>query len=129
MSLLPDGWTMNDLIYRWTSNNPVQMTGNLSLPGGFKLDGFSDRSCDVQTATGKGSTARALRLGRPWGIGLNSTFTCRFLQLLEGGAHIRKTIVLLHRDDICPVFPDRYRFLDVVLDRPQGCELSLSCSM
>ena len=48
-----DGWTMNDLIYRWNENSPVQMVANLSLPGGFKLDNFGSVNCDVITATGK----------------------------------------------------------------------------
>jgi len=44
---------MNDLIYRWNENSPVQMVANLSLPGGFKLDNFGAVNCDVITATGK----------------------------------------------------------------------------
>ena len=44
---------MNDLIYRWKELNPVQMVANLSLPGGFKMDGFSNKNCDVKTATGQ----------------------------------------------------------------------------
>jgi hypothetical protein len=44
---------MNDLIYRWNENSPVQMVANLSLPGGFKLDNFGSVNCDVITATGK----------------------------------------------------------------------------
>ena len=51
--LFSDGWTMDDLIYRWNENSPVQMVANLSLPGGFKLDNFGSVSCDVITATGK----------------------------------------------------------------------------
>jgi len=47
-----DGWTMNDLIYRWIEDSPVQMVANLSLPGGFKLDNFGSVNCDVITATG-----------------------------------------------------------------------------
>jgi len=43
---------MNDLIYRWNENSPVQMVANLSLPGGFKLDNFGAVNCDVITATG-----------------------------------------------------------------------------
>ena len=49
----PDGWTTNDLIYEWKSSNPVQFAGNISLPGGFKLDGSDNENCDVKTATGK----------------------------------------------------------------------------
>jgi len=44
---------MNDLIYRWNENSPVQMVANLSLPGGFKLDNFGSVNCDVITATGR----------------------------------------------------------------------------
>ena len=44
---------MNDLIYRWKDNNPVQLVANLSLPGGFKMDDYDNESCDVKTATGK----------------------------------------------------------------------------
>ncbi|XP_071748632.1 glutamate-gated chloride channel isoform X3 [Lepeophtheirus salmonis] len=52
------GWTMNDLIYQWKETNPVQMVANLSLPGGFKLDGFTNHNCDVKTATGSYSCLR-----------------------------------------------------------------------
>ena len=48
----PDGWTTNDLIYKWKEINPVQLTKNLSLPGGFKLANYSNHQCDVVTATG-----------------------------------------------------------------------------
>ena len=48
----PDGWTTNDLIYKWKEINPVQLTKNLSLPGGFKLANYSNHNCDVVTATG-----------------------------------------------------------------------------
>lgn len=50
---ITDGWTANDLIYKWKSQSPVQMVANLSLPGGFKMDGFDNEICDVATATGK----------------------------------------------------------------------------
>ena len=49
---ITDGWTMNDLIYKWKEANPVQMVANLSLPGGFKMDSFDNKNCDVKTATG-----------------------------------------------------------------------------
>ena len=52
----PDGWTTNDLIYKWKENNPVQLTKNLSLPGGFKLANYSNHNCDVVTATGSSRT-------------------------------------------------------------------------
>ena len=37
----------------WKAGKPVQMSGNLSLPGGFKLGGEPGHEyCDVKTATG-----------------------------------------------------------------------------
>ena len=48
-----DGWTTNDLIYQWKSQGAVQFVANLSLPGGFKMDGHANVKCDVATATGK----------------------------------------------------------------------------
>ena len=50
---IPDGWTKNDLVYVWKEGNPVQLAGNLSLPGGFKLGAFGSQYCDVITATGQ----------------------------------------------------------------------------
>ena len=52
-SFLLDGWAKNDLIYVWKEGNPVQLAGNLSLPGGFKLRAFGSRCFDVKTTTGK----------------------------------------------------------------------------
>ena len=42
----------NDLEYSWYERGPVQIPGNLSLPGGFKLGGYNNSYCDVVTATG-----------------------------------------------------------------------------
>ena len=50
--LFLDGWTTNDLIYQWKSQGAVQFVANLSLPGGFKMDGHANVKCDVATATG-----------------------------------------------------------------------------
>merc|ERR1711988_209486 len=47
------GWTKNDLVYSWYDVRPVQIPGNLSLPGGFKLGGFGNQYCDVITTTGE----------------------------------------------------------------------------
>lgn len=53
------GWTTNDLVYMWkTGGSPVQLTANLSLPGGFKLDNHTSLKCDVVTATGSYSCLR-----------------------------------------------------------------------
>lgn len=52
------GWTTNDLIYEWKSTKPVQFAGNISLPGGFKMDGYDNENCDVKTATGAYSCLR-----------------------------------------------------------------------
>ena len=53
--MFADGWTKNDLVYKWLPEQygrPVQIPGNLSLPGGFKLGGYGNDYCDVITATG-----------------------------------------------------------------------------
>ena len=47
-----DGWTKSDLEYTWYDAGPVQIPGNLSLPGGFKLGGYGNGYCDVTTTTG-----------------------------------------------------------------------------
>jgi len=47
------GWAKDDLVYEWIPSYPVQIPGNLSLPGGFKLGGFGNEMCDVKTATGE----------------------------------------------------------------------------
>ena len=47
-----DGWTKNDLVYQWVPEGAVQIPGNLSLPGGFKLATFGSDYCDVETTTG-----------------------------------------------------------------------------
>ena len=72
-----DGWTKNDLIYIWKDKGALQFagklllqmlhqpaavkiglkcsipSGNLSLPGGFKMANSSNKYCDVATATGR----------------------------------------------------------------------------
>ena len=50
-----DGWAKSDVEYIW-KENPVQLAGNLSLPGGFKLGAFGSENCDVVTSTGKTSS-------------------------------------------------------------------------
>ena len=57
-SYISDGWTKNDLEYSWYERGPVQIPGNLSLPGGFKLGGYNNSYCDVVTATGKYSRSK-----------------------------------------------------------------------
>merc|ERR1719189_2036087 len=52
------GWTKSDLVYVWKEGNPVQLAGNLSLPGGFQLGAFGSEYCDVVTATGEYSCLR-----------------------------------------------------------------------
>ena len=50
--IIEDGWAKSDVEYVW-KENPVQLAGNLSLPGGFKLGAFGSEYCDVVTATGR----------------------------------------------------------------------------
>jgi len=52
------GWAKSDVEYVWKDGNPVQLAGNLSLPGGFKLGAFGSEYCDVVTATGTYSCLR-----------------------------------------------------------------------
>jgi len=52
------GWAKSDLVYVWQDGNPVQLAGNLSLPGGFQLGAFGSEYCDVVTATGEYSCLR-----------------------------------------------------------------------
>ena len=49
---LKDGWTIDDLIYEWKSEEPVQIVDNLNLPR-FKLEHYDTDSCNTQTNTGK----------------------------------------------------------------------------
>ena len=128
-----DGWTTNDLIYQWKDNGPVQKTANLSLPGGFKLDGIGDKKCDVITATGSWhfpiwhNPSRwkwvvpciALIYFSAFLIGCRAFF-CRCLQLPTGGDDFRPTAVFLCGDHLRPLLHDRRRVLDVILDRPQS---------
>ena len=48
--------------YIW-KENPVQLAGNLSLPGGFKLGAYGSEMCDVVTSTGKHSTTQHVESG------------------------------------------------------------------
>ena len=57
--LPPDGWAKSDVEYVW-KENPVQLAGNLSLPGGFKLGAFGSEYCDVVTSTGERNYWRLL---------------------------------------------------------------------
>ena len=45
-----------------TGGSPVQLTANLSLPGGFKLDNHTSLKCDVVTATGNIFLQKVLKL-------------------------------------------------------------------
>ena len=108
---------MNDLIYKWKDDDAVEMTKNLSLPGGFKLDGFGDKNCDVKTATGMFCPQKRHHLC-PYSV-LNPT---RCLQLSEGRVDLCQTAFILHSHDLCTVLHDCRRFLDVILDWSQGCK-------
>jgi hypothetical protein len=39
-------------VYVWKEEAAVQLAGNLTLPGGFKLGAYGNDYCDVVTATG-----------------------------------------------------------------------------
>ena len=46
-----DGWTMDDLIYEWKAEEPVQIVDNLNLPR-FKLEHYDTDHCNTLTNTG-----------------------------------------------------------------------------
>ena len=50
-------------MYVWQDGNPVQLAGNLSLPGGFQLGAFGSEYCDVVTATGETQDRRNAKSG------------------------------------------------------------------
>ena len=47
-----DGWTMDDLIYEWKAEEPVQIVDNLNLPR-FKLEHYDTDHCNTLTNTGE----------------------------------------------------------------------------
>lgn len=47
-----DGWTTEDLIFKWKKADPVQVTSDLHLPR-FALEQFTTDYCDSQTNTGE----------------------------------------------------------------------------
>ena len=49
--LMTDGWTTEDLVFKWKENDPVQVTKNLHLPR-FTLEHFANLTCDSKTNTG-----------------------------------------------------------------------------
>ena len=54
--IIADGWAKSDVEYVW-KENPVQLAGNLSLPGGFKLGAFGSEYCVMMY---EGATCRLL---------------------------------------------------------------------
>ena len=49
---IPDGYTTDDILYLWKSQEPVQIAKNLSLPR-FNIENLSASYCTVKTNTGK----------------------------------------------------------------------------
>lgn len=49
---IPDGYTTDDILYLWKSQEPVQIAKNLSLPR-FNIENHSASYCTVKTNTGK----------------------------------------------------------------------------
>ena len=46
-----DGWTTDDLVYKWKDDEPVQIVKDLNLPR-FKLEEYSTDYCNTVTNTG-----------------------------------------------------------------------------
>ena len=71
-----DGWTMDDLIYEWKAEEPVQIVDNLNLPR-FKLEHYDTDSCNTLTNTGM-----SIRFDYIWCNDLNYIVDFKFYKLL-----------------------------------------------
>ena len=47
-----DGYTTDDITYRWKNTEPVQIAQGLNLPR-FSVEKYASRYCNVKTNTGK----------------------------------------------------------------------------
>ena len=47
-----DGYTTDDIIYRWKDKAPVQIAKGLNLPR-FSVEKYKSKYCNVETNTGK----------------------------------------------------------------------------
>ena len=52
-----DGWTTDDLIFKWRHGDPVQVARNMHLPR-FILEKFEAEYCDSTTNTGEDEAIR-----------------------------------------------------------------------
>ena len=50
--ILKDGYTTDDITYRWKNTEPVQIAQGLNLPR-FSVEKYASRYCNVKTNTGK----------------------------------------------------------------------------
>ena len=50
--MVADGYTTDDILYLWKSQEPVQIAKNLSLPR-FSIENYKSSYCNVKTNTGK----------------------------------------------------------------------------
>ena len=46
-----DGYTTDDITYRWKNTEPVQIAQGLNLPR-FSVEKYASRYCNVKTNTG-----------------------------------------------------------------------------
>lgn len=52
-SLTPDGYTVEDLIFRFSDDRPIQYREGAMHSTNFLVDGFLTDKCDSRTSTGK----------------------------------------------------------------------------
>ena len=52
LSQISDGYTTDDITYRWKERDPVQIAKALNLPR-FNVEKYSSSYCNVKTNTGK----------------------------------------------------------------------------
>ena len=141
--MLSDGWTKDDLVYVWRDDEPVQLAGNLSLPGGFQLGAYGSEYCDVKTATGEfGKLSPPLRqfyqvnhnsLMWDWDWGFQKVFESTSLnQILINGCFAREPLVqifLTHHWSVCTSSTIRSSHLDVESGQIQNHQLITASSV
>ena len=60
-NILKDGYTTDDITYRWKNTEPVQIAQGLNLPR-FSVEKYASRYCNVKTNTGKCNNHVCIRL-------------------------------------------------------------------
>ena len=60
-NIFKDGYTTDDITYRWKNTDPVQIAKGLNLPR-FSVEKYASRYCNVKTNTGKHINHACMRI-------------------------------------------------------------------